>query len=261
MNPLYKSDTLRVLQQVRPYIQADGGDVELVDIADNGVVFVRLTGNCIGCASAGVTIFDGIQAALQGQLTWVTRVEQVEDDRPVSGSTGKESPMEFIEQMHRTARQHLQDLLNALEELQVGQGLPDAVPAFIDLARGELSQLLRLEEEVLYGAAESFLGLTSGPTAMLKKEHEQLHRMFTDFTAMVVRFGGQGGPGPRELREAAQRMARYFEQHLQKEQSVLLDALNRALPDDLRNELKEDIQRHAGRIGLKLASATTKAQP
>lgn len=54
MNPLYRSDVLKALEQIRPYIKADGGDVELVDIADNGIVSVRLTGNCVGCASAGV---------------------------------------------------------------------------------------------------------------------------------------------------------------------------------------------------------------
>lgn len=258
MNPLQRNDVLKVLDQVRPYIKADGGDVELVDIADNGIVSVRLTGNCVGCASAGQTVFDGIQSALQGQLAWVTGVAQVDADyvpAPASGAT------ESVEALHRRARRHLLDLLAALDDLQPGAELPEAVPAFINLARGELSQLLRLEEEVIYGAAESFLGRTAGPVAVLKKEHEQLHRLFTEFTDLVIRFDGSGGPGPAELRAAAQRMARYFEQHTQKEQSVLFNVLNEGLQPDLQAELREDITRHVQRLGLAPALAATKEKP
>ncbi|GIK52871.1 MAG: hypothetical protein BroJett014_18440 [Planctomycetota bacterium] len=259
MNPLHRKDVLKVLDQVRPYIKADGGDVELVDIADNGIVSVRLTGNCVGCASAGQTVFDGIQSALQGQLAWVTGVAQVDAD--YMPATSQSAATESVQALHRRARRHLLDLLAALDDLEPGKNLPEAVPAFINLARGELSQLLRLEEEVIYGAAESFLGRTAGPVAVLKKEHEQLHRLFTEFTDLVIRFGGAGGPGPGELRAAAQRMARYFEQHTQKEQSVLFNVLNEGLQPDLQAELREDIVRHVQRLGLAGALAATKEKP
>jgi Fe-S cluster biogenesis protein NfuA len=53
-----------VLGRVRPLLQADGGDVELVSMQENGAT-VRLTGNCVGCPSAQMTLHLGIEAALR----------------------------------------------------------------------------------------------------------------------------------------------------------------------------------------------------
>jgi Fe-S cluster biogenesis protein NfuA len=197
MNPLYKADALKVLEQVRPYIKADGGDVELVDIADNGIVTVRLTGNCVGCASAGVTLFDGIQAALQGQLAWVTGVEKLEDGEAVPSAEADVTAA--IRAWQERAFEHVRAVLDALEDLKPGDPLPDAVPAFIDASRGMIASLLRLEEDVLYGAAESVLGMTSGPAHLLRQEHDLLRKLFADFTQTVIRYGGEGGPGRAAL--------------------------------------------------------------
>jgi hemerythrin-like domain-containing protein len=119
-----------------------------------------------------------------------------------------------------------------------------------------IASLLRLEEDVLYGAAESVLGMTSGPAHLLRQEHDLLRKLFADFTQTVIRYGGEGGPGRAELYDKAQRLARTFEQHLQKERSALFGPLNH-LPDDLKRELREDITRHAAHRGLTL---TAKAQ-
>ncbi len=53
-----------VIERVRPYLQRDGGDIELVDVTDN-LARVRLTGNCSGCASAHLTLHLGIEAAIK----------------------------------------------------------------------------------------------------------------------------------------------------------------------------------------------------
>ncbi len=247
MNPLYRSDVLKALEQIRPYIKADGGDVELVDIADNGMVSVRLTGNCVGCASAGVTVFEGIQSALQGQLAWVTGVRQVEHGAAdVAQDTDITANVQLWQDQGLSL---MRDALNALDELRPGATLPAVVMTFIEAARGRIASLLRLEEDVLYGAAESLLGLTSGPVHVLRQEHELLHRLFADFAAAVVRYGAADGPGARELYEKLQRLARTFEQHLQKERSGLFGPLNH-LSEDLKRELREDIARHAGHRGL-----------
>ncbi len=249
MNPLYKADVLKVLEQVRPYIKADGGDVELVDIAENGIVSVRLTGNCVGCSQAGVTIFDGIQSALQGQLAWVTGVEQIEDGgHAVSAGPGVAEPVLHLQQ---EAFGHVRAVLEALEDMKPGDALPDAVPAFIDASRGMIASVLRLEEDVLYGAAESVLGMTAGPVHVLRQEHELLRKLFAEFTQTVIRYGGEGGPGRGELYDKAQRLARTFEQHLQKERSALFGPLDH-MPEDLKRELRDDIARHAAHRGLKL---------
>lgn len=64
------------LDQVRPSLQADGGDVELVDVVD-GVVQVRLQGSCSGCPMATMTLKNGIERYLKQQIPEVKSVEQV----------------------------------------------------------------------------------------------------------------------------------------------------------------------------------------
>lgn len=56
-----------VLGRLRPVIQADGGDIELVDIIDNKAR-VRMTGNCVGCPSAQMTLYMGIELALKEEI-------------------------------------------------------------------------------------------------------------------------------------------------------------------------------------------------
>lgn len=66
-----------VLERVRPMLKADGGDVELVDVTDDGVVKVKLTGACGGCPMATLTLKQGIEAALREEIPEVTEVVQV----------------------------------------------------------------------------------------------------------------------------------------------------------------------------------------
>jgi Fe-S cluster biogenesis protein NfuA len=56
-----------VLERIRPLIQNDGGDIELVDIVDNRAK-VRLTGNCVGCPSAQMTLYMGVELALKEEI-------------------------------------------------------------------------------------------------------------------------------------------------------------------------------------------------
>jgi len=73
---LVKPEVEKVLNSIRPALQADGGDVELVDI-DGGVVKVRLLGACGGCPMALMTLKGGIEAALKERIPAVERVESV----------------------------------------------------------------------------------------------------------------------------------------------------------------------------------------
>ena len=63
-----------VLDTLRPMLQGDGGDVQLVDVDANGVVSIRLQGACVGCPSAGMTLSMGIERNLKEQIPEVTRV-------------------------------------------------------------------------------------------------------------------------------------------------------------------------------------------
>ena len=65
------------IDQLRPYLQADGGDVEFVEMTDEGVVYVKLKGHCGSCPHALMTLKQGIEAALREAIPQVTAVERV----------------------------------------------------------------------------------------------------------------------------------------------------------------------------------------
>ena len=56
-----------VLERVRPFMQADGGDIELIDV-DGNSADVRLTGMCAGCPSAHMTLYLGVETALRDEI-------------------------------------------------------------------------------------------------------------------------------------------------------------------------------------------------
>ncbi len=69
-------DVKRAIDQVRPGIQLDGGDVELVAVKD-GEVFIRLTGACVGCPVSTLTLKAGIEAAVKELVPEIQRVVAV----------------------------------------------------------------------------------------------------------------------------------------------------------------------------------------
>jgi Fe-S cluster biogenesis protein NfuA len=66
----------QLLDTIRPAMQADGGDVQLVSV-DGGTVSVRLKGMCLFCPSASLTLKEGIERTLRDQLQWITSVVRV----------------------------------------------------------------------------------------------------------------------------------------------------------------------------------------
>jgi len=71
-----KENVQTVIEEIRPALQADGGDVELVDVKD-GVVSVRLTGACGGCPMSTMTLKMGIERLLRQKLPEVKEVVNV----------------------------------------------------------------------------------------------------------------------------------------------------------------------------------------
>ena len=63
------------LESIRTYLQADGGDVELVEVTEDGVVRVRLVGACHGCPMAAMTLRNTIEQLLKDQVPEVVAVE------------------------------------------------------------------------------------------------------------------------------------------------------------------------------------------
>ncbi len=73
-----KEKVQAVIEKIRPMLQRDGGDVELVDVDDNGIVRVRLTGACAGCAMSQITLKQGIEKVLLNEIPEVNKVENIE---------------------------------------------------------------------------------------------------------------------------------------------------------------------------------------
>jgi len=72
-----EQDVRNALDEIRPALQADGGDVELVEVTENGVVRVRLQGACQGCPMSAMTLRNGIERVIKEQVPGVVEVESV----------------------------------------------------------------------------------------------------------------------------------------------------------------------------------------
>ncbi|MBT8377803.1 MAG: NifU family protein [Ignavibacteria bacterium] len=72
-----EKEILKALESIRPFLQADNGDVELVEISDAGIVKVKLTGECENCPMSVMTLRAGIERALMRQIPSIKRIEAV----------------------------------------------------------------------------------------------------------------------------------------------------------------------------------------
>ena len=76
---LDKNDVLAVLDLIRPSPMADGGDVKLIDVTEQGEVIVELTGACKGCPLSQMTLANGIERILKERVPGVMRVVPTEE--------------------------------------------------------------------------------------------------------------------------------------------------------------------------------------
>ncbi|HOE78745.1 MAG TPA: NifU family protein [Smithellaceae bacterium] len=72
-----REEVQKAIEKVRPGLQADGGDVQLVDVTDDGVVKVKLTGACHGCPMSQMTLKMGIEKIVKQQVPSVKEVVAV----------------------------------------------------------------------------------------------------------------------------------------------------------------------------------------
>ena len=72
-----KEKVQEVMDQIRPSLQADGGDVQLIDVTDDGIVKVELQGACRGCPMSQMTLRMGIERVLKEKVEGVKAVESV----------------------------------------------------------------------------------------------------------------------------------------------------------------------------------------
>ena len=75
MRGIMREQVEKVIEQLRvAVVQPDGGDLELIDVSDDGVVRIRLHGSCVGCNSSTTTLRNGIERYLRHKLPQVTQV-------------------------------------------------------------------------------------------------------------------------------------------------------------------------------------------
>jgi Fe-S cluster biogenesis protein NfuA len=72
-----EEEVKQAIEEVRPHLQVDGGDVELVDVSKDGIVKVRLTGSCAGCPMSTMTLKWGVENYLKKKVPEVKAVEAV----------------------------------------------------------------------------------------------------------------------------------------------------------------------------------------
>jgi Fe-S cluster biogenesis protein NfuA len=68
---------LNVLEQIRPYLQADGGDIKFVNMTEDNVVNVELTGACGSCPYSIITLKNGVETAIKKAIPAVKSVEAI----------------------------------------------------------------------------------------------------------------------------------------------------------------------------------------
>lgn len=73
-----EKEIIMALEKVRPYLQADNGDVELVEVSDDGIVKVRLLGACEMCPLSIMTLRAGIERSILNDVPGVKRIESVQ---------------------------------------------------------------------------------------------------------------------------------------------------------------------------------------
>ncbi len=74
---MIKDKVEKVLEDIRPQLQADGGNVELIEVTEDNIVKVRLQGACSGCPMAQITLKNGIERILKMKIPEIKAVESV----------------------------------------------------------------------------------------------------------------------------------------------------------------------------------------
>ena len=69
-----RDEVRSVIEKLRPVLQVDGGDIELLDVSDDGIVTLRVRGSCTGCGSAAATLRNGVERWIRSKVPGVREV-------------------------------------------------------------------------------------------------------------------------------------------------------------------------------------------
>lgn len=130
----------QALAKVRPYLGSHGGDVELLDVTDDGVVRLRLLGSCDGCASSSLTLSLAVEGAIQAAAPEIVRI----DVEPGTSAGSSVIPVESL-----TARLHAVPDPSVLNTGSVGAPLWELVADVADLPSGAVRHVVVAGLDVL----------------------------------------------------------------------------------------------------------------
>ena len=245
MNQLYRSDVLRVLEQVRPYVQGDGGDIELVDITDQGEVVLNLTGECVGCSSIDNTVDDVIQGIMKSQLSWVTSVTH-QDENATDGSASEQdaSATGRLEVLQAAAQSLLENLQQAVANSMPTDELSSQIGEWAEHARSDIRHLFDLEERCLFPVIEMFLTDVAQQLPAFRESHERIVELLVRFEGCVLSYNENPDKDKLDmLKVVAGEMADAINTNILKKQCALYELVNSTLSDDLKQEVRSDISR------------------
>ena len=147
------------LDEIRPYIEGHGGALELVDVQD-GVISVRMSGACNGCAASAMTLKRGIEGKLRERLDWFEAVVAIEDETDDEPATGIQLPVLQVEQVPKNGASEAP----AGELLQI-QGLRK--PVFVDVGALEDLPPGKMKAVEVEGNSVAILNLDGEPYAFM----------------------------------------------------------------------------------------------
>ena len=84
MNKISAETVEKVLDEIRPALRADGGNVELLEVTEDGIVKLDMVGACAGCPMATITLKSGIERLLFERIPELTGIEAYSGGRPVA---------------------------------------------------------------------------------------------------------------------------------------------------------------------------------
>jgi Fe-S cluster biogenesis protein NfuA/iron-sulfur cluster repair protein YtfE (RIC family) len=200
---LIRAKIQAALDELRPYVQADGGDVELVSV-DGNTVTVRMAGSCVGCPSSEVTLKSGIEKHLKKA---VPEVEQVVQAAPLPGRSGPLRRVPLVSPLVAEPR-----ALSATNS--VGATLPAIQRHADDLATPPPTPRT---------AAES----PESITASLRAVHRRAESLLDDLDAALTKI--KSGDTSSETVQTLQKVERFLSSelqvHMRQEDEVLFPAL------------------------------------
>ncbi len=233
--------TRHALDEIRPYLKSDGGDVELIGI-DQGIATVRLTGHCAGCPMSTQTLKAGIEKHLCAKVPELVSV--VQEGRPaiqteIAAALKSAAPAHShtataaLREEHARTRRTLSQLESALQNLTASSpaGWQNEIKT-IRLAHAYLAttfvEHMNLEDEILFPRLLPFVNW-GRPTVVLEYEHRNLR---TEIEAMNQAIQNVETAGPSTLVSIAGQLCRKIRDHLFREENTVFFEADAVLDAD-----------------------------